>query len=38
MLIAEKLLIQFWCLLLKMGAISGVNKIQKVTVIQLLLF
>lgn len=38
MLIAEKLLIQFWCLVLKIRAINGVNKLQKVTVIQLLLF
>lgn len=38
MFIAEKLLIQFRCLLLKIGAINGVNKFEKVMVIQLLLF
>lgn len=38
MVIAEKLLIQYWCLLLKIGAINGVNKFEKVMVIQLLLF
>lgn len=38
MLIAEKLLIQFQCLLLKIRALNGVNKFEKVIVIQLLLF
>lgn len=38
MLIAEKLLIQFQCLLLKIRAVNGVNKFEKVMVIQLLLF
>lgn len=37
-LIAEKLLIQFQCLLLKIRTINGVNKFEKVIVIQLLLF